>query len=186
MDILTLLMIALGLSMDSFSVSVAGGVFLRAILWGRIIKMALFMSLFQAIMPVLGWWGATQFASMIQASDHWIAFTLLLLLGGKMIYEGVCSKQDGRPNNSDPYQTKTLIILAIATSIDALAIGISLALLSISILQACLVIGAVTLIVCIIGGIVGAKIGHKIKFPIEIVGGSILICIGIRILIEHL
>lgn len=143
------------------------------------------MALFQGTMPLLGWFIGSSFKNIIANFDHWVAFILLLGIGGKLIYEGIKSADK---KNSSIAPTKTLILtgMAIATSIDALVIGISFGLIEVNIWLAMLVIGASTFIFSTVGVVVGKKIGKKINKGIEIAGGSVLVLLGLKILVEHI
>lgn len=187
MSFVSILLTAFALSMDAFAVSVTKGITLKSINMKVAFKIALFFGLFQGVMPFLGWALGIRFESYITSIDHWIAFFLLSFIGLKMIF-------DAREKNSEvTYDTrgeynlnnKELIILSIATSIDALAIGVSFAFLNIDILPVCLSIGIITFLMCFIGVLIGKKIGSVFKSYAQIVGGIILILIGLNILNEH-
>ncbi|WP_042275148.1 manganese efflux pump MntP, partial [[Clostridium] dakarense] len=150
-------------------------------------KVALFFGLFQGIMPFLGWAAGIRFESYITSIDHWIAFFLLSFIGSKMIFD---AREDDKQVSYDTRGTndlnnKELIVLSIATSIDALAIGVSFAFLNIDILPICLSIGVITFLMCFIGVLIGKKIGNVFKSYAQIAGGIILILIGLNILNEH-
>lgn len=181
--------IAIGLAMDCFTVSITGGIILKRTKWLVILKNSLMFGLFQAIMPVIGWICARWLSHQIQDYDHWIAFALLLFLGGKMIIENLNNNNDNE-ESFNPASNRTTLIMAIATSIDALAVGVSFAFLYdrdiTNILAPVGIIGFVSFVMSVagfIGGIFFAKI-RRLK-P-EIVGGLILIGIGLKILIEHI
>ncbi|MBW2091645.1 MAG: manganese efflux pump [Deltaproteobacteria bacterium] len=184
MDISTILLIAVGLAMDAFAVSITSGFVNRPLKISFALKMAGFFGFFQAGMPVMGWLAGIGFRGLISGVDHWIAFGLLVFIGGKMIYEafGVNAGEKGRRAMNN----YTLFILAIATSIDALAVGLSLSLLKVSILLPIVIIGSVTFFLSILGLVIGHKLGLFFGKKVEILGGLILIGIGIRILVEHL
>ncbi|ATD55600.1 manganese efflux pump MntP [Clostridium chauvoei] len=201
MGFLSILMTGIGLSMDAFAVALAKGMNLKKDLLKNAVKIALFFGLFQAVMPLLGWWAGRYFESYIKSFDHWIAFILLGIIGGKMIYESFNGeKEDENLNNEieeevsitevyeekDELNNKNLIILAIATSIDALAVGVSFAFLSVNIVPAITIIGLTTFVLCIVAVLVGKKLGNLLQRYAEIIGGVILILIGTKILIEHL
>lgn len=185
MDMISTLLIAFGLSMDAFAVSVTGG----ATLTGRRLKSALmaafFFGGFQALMPVIGWLGGLEFSDFVTGFDHWIAFILLVLIGGKMIFE---SMKDGPSDRAaaNLLDLRPLTLLAIATSIDALAIGVTFAFLDISIVVPVAVIGSVTFALSFIGVFIGSRFIGLFENRIEIVGGLILIGIGLKILLEDL
>ena len=185
------LLLAIGLSMDSLAVSVTGGAVLKNnCTAGNIIKIASVLGIFQAGMTVIGYTMGLGFEKYICAFDHWIAFTLLLYLGGKMIYDS--TKEEEEDGKFDPLCNRTLCGLGIATSIDALAIGISFALLGINnyteILSPILIIGFVSFVMSLIGLYFGIKCGCGCarKLKAELWGGIILVAIGLKILIEHL
>ena len=202
MNITTIVLTAFALAMDAFAVSVTKGMTLKNLTKAIAIKIALFFGGFQAAMPLIGWVLGISFQGYIKAIDHWIALILLTILGGKMIYEfyenrkesanegneivsEISTTLDAEENNKSELSNKELTTLAIATSIDALAIGVSFAFLNVNILSSSLVIGIITFIVCFIGVIAGKKIGGIFKDYAELVGGIILIIIGINIFNEH-
>lgn len=184
MSFTTLILIALGLAMDAFAVSITSGLTMRRLKIRYALRIALFFGVFQALMPVLGYLAGLSVRSLIENFDHWVAFALLGLVGGKMIYEAVFMKDDEREMNPDDFGL--LLMLSIATSIDALAVGLSLSFLKIDILMPALMIGLVTFTLSFIGVYLGRKIGHLFEQKVEILGGVILIAIGLKILIEHL
>ncbi|MBQ7794630.1 MAG: manganese efflux pump [Clostridia bacterium] len=177
-------MLGIGLAMDAFSVSVSDGIILGKPKISEAVKIALFFGVFQFIMPVLGYLAGTTFASVIEAFDHWVAFALLGLIGGKMIYEAI-SESDLDKKTDNPLGFKTLLILAIATSIDALAVGVTFATVASPVLISSAIIGVVTFFVCTLGVYLGSRCGDIFGNKAEIAGGVILIVIGLKILIEH-
>lgn len=183
-------LLAIGLAMDCLAVSIASGIILKRIQWRPMLVMAFFFGLFQAIMPLLGWLGASTFSHLIEPVDHWIAFAILAFLGGRMIKESF--KEEDCCQRFNPASLKVVITMAIATSIDALAIGVSFAFLGIkscsSILYPVGIIGFVSFLMSLIGLIFGIRFGCGIarKLRAELWGGIILILIGTKILIEHL
>ena len=183
-------LLAIGLAMDCLAVSIASGIILKRIQWRPMLVMAFFFGLFQAIMPLLGWLGASTFSHLIESVDHWIAFAILAFLGGRMIKESF--KEEDCCQRFNPASLKVVITMAIATSIDALAIGVSFAFLGIkscsSILYPVGIIGFVSFLMSLIGLIFGIRFGCGIarKLRAELWGGIILILIGTKILIEHL
>lgn len=185
MGIIEIIVLALGLSMDSFAVSIMGGVVLKKFCWKKAVKIGFFLGMFQALMPLLGWLAGKEFKHLIENYDHWIAFGVLLLLGVKMIIESL-RKENPEQCCFDPSDTKTLIGLSLATSIDALAVGISFAFLNINMCSPTIIIGLTTFICSIAGIYTGVHFGKRIKTGAEIMGGVILILIGIKILMEHL
>ncbi|AYE35131.1 manganese efflux pump MntP [Clostridium septicum] len=201
MSFLSIFMMGIGLSMDAFAVALAKGMNLRKNLTKNAMKIAIFFGVFQGVMPLIGWWAGRYFESYIKSFDHWIAFILLGIIGGKMIYESVKGENeddikcdeikeevsvDTNIEENEELNNKNLIILAIATSIDALAVGVSFAFLSVNIAPAITIIGLITFTLCIIAVLIGKKIGGLLQKYAEIIGGVILILIGTKILIEHL
>lgn len=190
MGLTTILLTAFALSMDAFAVSITKGITLNKINKQIAFKIAFFFGLFQGMMPFLGWFLGIRFESYIKSIDHWIAFFLLSFIGIKMILDAKEADNDIL-NTNEKYNSlysinnKELIILSIATSIDALAVGISFAFLNIDIVPICLSIGIITFLVCFIGVIIGKKIGAMFKNYAQIIGGIILILIGLNILNEH-
>lgn len=184
MELLTIFLIAVGLSFDTFAVSVSSGLILRKIDFFNATKIAITLAVFQAAMPLIGWLVGSGIKSYAEDFDHWIAFIILSLLGGKMIYESFTSHPDDRSFN--PLELKVMIGMAIATSIDALIVGFSFALLNFKIFISVGIIGAVTYIVAMLGMLFGKKIGARLGRRMEMLGGVILILIGLKILFEHL
>lgn len=202
MNIIIIVLTAFALAMDAFAVSVSKGMTLKNLTKGLAIKIALFFGVFQAVMPLIGWILGISFQGYIKAIDHWIALVLLSILGGKMIYEfyenrkeakeekdeaasEVSTTLESESKNKNELSNKELTTLAIATSIDALAIGINFAFLNVNIVSSSFIIGIITFAVCLIGVITGKKIGGLFKDYAELVGGIILILIGINIFNEH-
>lgn len=183
MSFIEILLLAVGLSMDSLAVSVTGGAVIQNCKPRHIFKIGSILGLFQAGMTLGGYLAGMGFKKYITAFDHWIAFVLLLYLGGKMIYESTLDKEEDCKNN--PLCNKTLCCLGIATSIDALAVGISLACLESTIAFEALIIGVVTFIFSASGVYFGSRFGRKIDLKLDLIGGLILIGIGTKILIEH-
>lgn len=183
MPILTILLIAFGLAMDCFAVAVASGIAIRKMHLGHAFKMAVFFGTFQAVMPIAGWLLGTGLRPLISEIDHWLAFLLLAFIGGKMIWE---ARQEEEFIEKKKLTTAILFFLAIATSIDALVVGLSLSFLEVSIWMPAVVIGSVAFLLSLSGVYIGKRVGHFCEVYIEILGGVILIGIGIKILIEHL
>lgn len=181
MDFISIIFIAIGLAMDSFAVSISCGTSLQTFRYREATITALTMGIFQAIMPVLGWWLGSGFDEYISSIDHWIAFILLLYLGGKMIYESF--KKEEAHNITISF--RNLLILGIATSIDALAVGISFAFLNINIFLPVILIGITAFIFSFAGVFIGQRFGKLQKINVGLIGGLILIGIGSKILIEH-
>lgn len=183
MSLLKVFLIAVALSMDAFAVAVAGGSTLKPPLRGKAFKTGLFFGGFQALMPLAGWLAGSSMRSFVSGIDHWVAFCLLTIVGGKMIYE---SLRGGGEKACDVCGNMSLLMLAVATSIDAFAVGLSLSFLGAAIVAPALVIGAVTFVFSAGGVYIGARAGHFFENRIEIAGGAILILIGLKILMEHL
>jgi manganese efflux pump family protein len=184
LDTITLLFIATGLSMDAFAVSVTSGLIIKKNRFNSAVKIAFLFGLFQAIMPVIGWSMGINLRNFIQSFDHWLAFGLLAFIGCKMIYESFHEKENKK--DIERLHFFSFLLLAIATSIDALIVGVSFAFLNFAILIPILIIGLVTFLFSFAGFFIGNKIGHFFEKKIEIIGGIILIGIGAKILIEHL
>ncbi|MHC4605574.1 MAG: manganese efflux pump MntP [Planctomycetota bacterium] len=175
--------VALGLAMDAFAVAVAASITLDRLTPRRIFRLAFHFGLFQAMMPVLGWAAGLTVAAWITAWDHWVAFGLLTLIGVKAI-AGAFRRRKESPG--DPTRGWSLVILSVATSIDALAVGISLAMLDVRIWYPCAIIGVVAAAMTILGMALGRRLGGRFGKGAELLGGAILIGIGVKILVEHL
>ncbi len=185
MGILELFILAVGLSMDAFAVSVCKGLAMKKISFKKMAVVGLWFGGFQALMPLIGYFLGVQFKKGITSIDHWIAFILLAIIGINMIKEA-CSKSEGEEYAEDTLDIKTMFLLAVATSIDALAVGVTFAFLSVNIASAVSFIGVTTFILSAIGVKIGNVFGTKYKAKAEITGGVILILLGIKILLEHL
>jgi len=184
MSFITIMIIALGLAMDAFAVSITSGVTMRCFETRPALRVAIFFGGFQALMPVLGWLAGSSFQKYIAAFDHWIAFGLLVFIGGKMIVESFFIEKT--EDKCDPNNITTVFILALATSIDALAVGLSFSVLDVQIIYPAFIIGIVTFLLSLLGVYIGEKFGSLFENKIEFIGGVILIGIGVKILIEHL
>ena len=184
MHLITIIFIAFGLAMDAFAVSIASGIAIKNLSINKALKISLSFGLFQAFMPVIGWLAGLSLIDLISKIDHWVAFGLLALVGCKMIYESF--KIEEAEKAFDPLNFYVLLLLSIATSIDALAVGLSFAILKVIIVRPVIIIGIVTFVLSLLGVFIGKKVGHFFEKKIEILGGIILIGIGITILIEHL
>lgn len=188
MNILEIWLLAIGLAMDCLAVSIASGIILKKVQWKPIITIALSFGSFQAIMPLIGWTGASYFIHLIENVDHWIAFGLLCFLGVNMIRESFCKKKE--KHNYNLTKLRVILMLAVATSIDALAVGISFACLGMkeltSILLPIAIIGFVSFAFSLVGLLFGIYFGSRHNWKMEFWGGLILIGIGTKILIEHL
>ena len=183
MSFFTLFTIAVGLSMDAFAVSICKGLAMKKITFKKALIIGLWFGGFQALMPLIGYLLGVQFQSKITSIDHWIAFVLLCFIGINMIREA-CSKEEEQTNDS--LAVKEMFILAVATSIDALAVGVTFAFLQVRILPSITFIGVTTLILSMIGVKIGNVFGTRYKSKAELTGGIILILIGVKILLEHL
>ena len=179
-----ILLLAVGVSMDAFAVSIGKGLAAKRASWREALTVGLWFGGFQALMPVIGYYLGISFADLVTRIDHWIAFGLLLFIGGNMIREALKSKDD-KPADSS-FGFKTMLVLAVATSIDALALGISFAFLGTDIWRAVLIIGLTTSAFSAVGLLIGKKVGTRFHSGAEILGGVILIAIGLKILLEHL
>jgi putative Mn2+ efflux pump MntP len=179
-----IMVIAVGLSMDAFAVSITLGLSTKKIRVIEYLLPGIYFGFFQALMPFIGYYGGTTFSDKVQHLGHWITFVLLGLIGGNMIREGFSKKDE--EINENPFKLYKMLLLAIATSIDALAVGVTFAFFKINILSAILIIGLTTFIISIGGVKIGNIFGIKYKSKAEILGGVVLVLIGIKILIEHL
>lgn len=188
MSFIELFLIGVGLSMDAFAAAICQGLFMTRIKWGHALTVGLYFGGFQALMPFTGWMLGSQFADRIQQYDHWIAFILLVLIGGNMIREALSGdEEDAAQAETDlRLDHKKLFLMAIATSIDALAIGVTFAFLETAILPAIGIIGCTTFCISVAGVAVGCWFGARYKKRAEITGGAILVLLGIKILLEHL
>ena len=184
MSFVEILLIGIGLSMDAFSVSICKGLTAKQFSWKMALTCGLWFGLFQALMPLIGYFLGSQFEQYITAVDHWIAFSLLFLIGANMIREALSRKEDEPSDSSLGF--KSMLLLAIATSIDALAVGISFACIQVKIWSSVLIIGVTTLMFSIAGVKIGNAFGSKFEKSAGIIGGIILILIGLKILLEHL
>lgn len=187
MSILEIWLLAVSLAIDCFTVSITSGIILHRIRWGIFLKMAFLFGLFQAAMPFLGWLGASRFNHLIETYDHWIAFALLAFLGIRMIREHF---KDEEERSFDPTRMKVILTLAVATSIDALAVGISFAFIGFRTLSSLLypltAIGIASFVISLAGSLIGVFFGKRFNLRVEIFGGLVLIGIGVKILFEHL
>ena len=182
-----LLLIGVGLAMDAFAVSICKGLAMRKVNKKQAVIIGLFFGGFQALMPLIGWLLGSQFESYITNIDHWIAFILLAFIGGKMLLEAVKPEEDVEIEQMDPpLDIKEMFLLAVATSIDALAVGITFAFLDYPTVEAISIIGITTFIISVGGVYVGNFFGNKYKNKAEFAGGLILVLIGLRILLSHL
>jgi len=184
MNFFVLFALAVGLSMDAFAVAICLGLSTAKVTLKRLLIVGLYFGFFQAAMPLIGYAVASQFADMINTFDHWIAFVLLCFLGGKMIYGSFKNEEPSEKETS--LSPKQMLPLAIATSIDALAVGVSFAFLQVSIVPAVFFIGVTTFVLSAVGVKIGSIFGARFKSKAELTGGIILVLIGLNILLEHL
>ena len=187
MGFIELFLIGVGLSMDAFAVAIAKGLGMKKINYRHMVVIALFFGGFQALMPLIGWALGSQFAQFVTPVDHWIAFILLAFIGGKMLWDAFHEEGDDEaPEDAERLDLRELLMLAIATSIDALAVGITFAFLEVNIFVAITIIGCTTFVLSLIGVAVGNAFGARYERPSTIAGGIVLILIGLKILLEHL
>ena len=185
MPFLECLLIGVSLSMDAFAVSLCKGLNMKRINYKHAVIIALFFGGFQALMPLLGWLLGKQFEQYIMDYDHWVAFGLLAFLGCKMIYEVLRGDDEGECDDGR-LDVKQLLIMAVATSIDALVVGLTFAFLGGGILEPVVIIGVTTFLLCLLGVMIGNRFGARFKGKAELCGGIVLILIGLKILLEHL
>jgi manganese efflux pump family protein len=183
-ETITFFLIAIGLSFDSFAVSVSCGLMRREILFFQAVPIAFSLALFQGLFPVAGWFAGHTLHSLIHFIDHWIAFILLASIGIKMIIEG--RKEDGSFSKADPFKFKVIIGLSVATSIDALVVGFSFGFLETPVIMPAVIIGSVTFIASMLGMLFGKNIPAKRSRQTLIIGGILLTAVGAKILAEHL
>ena len=205
MGVIEIALIGVGLSMDAFAVSICKGLAMPRLNKAQALVIALFFGGFQALMPAIGWLLGTQLEAYITAVDHWIAFVLLAFIGGKMLWdsfheqnedsaekvsivsgEDTSAVSERAPQATNALDVKELFMLAIATSIDALAVGSTVAFLHVSLLQSIAIIGLITFALSFVGVVLGHMFGSRYERPAQIVGGVVLVCIGAKILLEHL
>lgn len=188
MSNLEIWLLAVSLAMDCFSVSITSGILLRQIRWRTFFTIAFFFGLFQALMPLIGWFSASRFYQHIESFDHWIAFGLLAVLGIRMIRESMNDEEEG--HHFDPTRLSVILTLAVATSIDALAVGISFACIGMTvwtdIASPVLIIGIVSSVLSVAGCLIGVYFGKRINLRAELWAGIILTGIGVKILFDHL
>lgn len=184
MSLFELVLIAIGLSMDAFAVSICKGLSVKKASIKHMLITGLYFGGFQALMPLIGWLLGVKFQNLIESVDHWIAFGLLVLIGANMIREAV--KPGEEESTGDLFNFKAMFPLAIATSIDALAIGVAFAFLQVNIIFAVILIGCITFVFSFAGVKIGNLFGSKFEKPAEITGGIVLILLGTKILLEHL
>lgn len=187
MTTLEIWLTALALAMDSFTVAIAAGIILRRIELRHFFTIAFFFGAFQALMPLIGWAGSVYFYHFIANYDHWVAFAILVFLGVKMIRDGI---QGGEEQHFDPTRLATVLVLAVGVSVDALAVGISFTCIGMDSLSSIafplIAIGFASFVMALGGCFIGGVVGNKLKFPVEPIGGAVLVILGIKILCEHL
>ena len=183
MEIYEILLIGIGLAMDAFAVSICKGLSMKKMNWKNAVIIALYFGVFQALMPLIGYFLGMTFESIVTTFDHWVAFALLTLIGGGMIKE---SFDDEDEKKNDIVDFKTMVVLAIATSIDALAVGITFAFFDVNIVLAVSIIGIITFIISVLGVKIGNRFGDKYQNKAQLMGGIILVLLGFKILLEHL
>lgn len=188
MGFVEIFLIGVGLSMDAFAVSVCKGLGMHRVNYAHALVIALFFGVFQGLMPVIGWLVGSAFAVYVTAVDHWIAFALLAFVGGKMLWDAFHDEgeEEDDETSTQRLDLRELFMLAIATSIDALAVGVTFAFLQVNIVPAITIIGCTTFVISIAGVYVGNVFGSRYKSRAELTGGVILILIGLKILLEHL
>ncbi len=184
MELITIIFISIGLSLDSFAVSITNGLLLPKISFFNAVKISFSLAFFQGLMPLIGWVVGSKLSLYFRDIDHWIAFVILAALGTKMILDSLNTSD--LPKNYNPLRLRVMISLSLATSIDALIVGLGLGLFDTSIVLTCFIIGFVTFIFGMTGTLIGKKAGYKFGKKMETLGGIILILIGLKILIEHL
>lgn len=183
MGFIDIFLIAVALSMDAFAVAICKGLSVKKVQAKHVLAVGVYFGGFQALMPLVGFLLGFKFESFITSIDHWIAFVLLAIIGGNMIKEAMSKEED---EVNDSFSFRTMLPLAVATSIDALAVGISFAFLGVDIIEAAILIGITTFVLSGIGVFVGNIFGSKYKSKAELAGGVVLILIGLKILLEHL
>lgn len=183
MEWVTIWLIALSLAMDAFAVSISNGVSVRGFGGRHAVLQGIYFGVFQFLMPVIGWFLGSSVKTYISSVDHWIAFGLLAVIGGNMIRESLHPEEEAGQSR---LSAKVLVLQAVATSIDALAVGISFAILDVNIWMASAIIGVVAFVLGVAGGFLGKRLGDFLESKAEFVGGLVLIAIGVKILVEHL
>lgn len=189
MNLMGIFLIGVGLSMDAFAVAITKGITMKELNVKNAVKIAGFFGIFQGIMPLIGWLVGVRFSVYVEKFDHWIAFILLAFIGGKMVYEAYKNEDECAvavvSDKEEVLNYKELLLLAIATSIDALAVGVSFAFLQVEIIKSVILIGITTFAISFIGVVMGRKLGCLFQKGAEIFGGIILMLIGLKILFEH-
>ena len=183
MKLIEIMVVSFGLAMDAFAVSVCKGLSMKKINLKKNLIIALYFGIFQTLMPIIGYFLGITFSNIVKSIDHWIAFILLGIIGFNMIRESFDDEVEKKNDNID---IKTMLLLAVATSIDALAVGVTFAFFKVNIILAILIIGIITFILSLIGVKIGNKFGDRFQNKAELLGGIILIIMGLKILLEHL
>lgn len=183
MQIVTIGLMSVGLAADALAVSLTSGLLIKRIKFNKALKIALFFGIFQTLMPILGWIMGLGFRELVSAIAHWVAFALLGWLGGNMIYEALTGEEE---ESFNPLDNSTLFGLAIATSLDALAAGLGLSVIKMSLPLTVTMIGLITFCLCFLGVLIGHRFGHFCQGKVEVIGGLILMGIGTKILLEGL
>jgi len=186
MDFLMILGIALALAMDAFAVSLGMSCGLRGLKRAQVLRLAAAFGLFQFGMPILGWLAGGTLIHIIRSVDHWVAFGLLAFIGGRMIFESFHLSEEEKAGRPDQTRGRPLLILALATSIDALAVGLSLGVVRVGIVYPAAVIGVTCFSMTVVGALIGPLVGRVVGKRAELLGGLVLVGIGIKILAEHL
>jgi putative Mn2+ efflux pump MntP len=184
--LLEIILIAVGLAMDAFAASIVLGLSVKKPNLKEIVIPSAYFGFFQTLMPIIGYFAGIYFANKIEDSDHWIAFILLGFIGGKMIKESFSKEQKEDKPDKNPFGHIKILVLAVATSIDALVVGVTFAFFAANIYQAALIIGAVTFFISICGVMMGNLFGIQFRSKAEFIGGAVLVAIGVKIVIEHL
>lgn len=181
-------LIGFSLAMDAFAASVCQGVQMKKVNWKQAFIIAFLFGLFQAVMPLIGYFLSDHFIEYIASFDHWVVFAVLGVIGFKMIYDGIFKKDEGKValNEEGKLNFKKLIFLSVATSIDALAVGVTFSVVGYNVWVAITIVGIITLILCFVAVYIGHFFGDKLKNKAEIIGGVVLVLIGLKILLEHL
>lgn len=187
MSLLTLLLLSLGLAADAFAVSIGRGLQMPRLRLRHVLALAGTLGLFQAAMPLAGWFLGDRLADVVSGVDHWLVFSLLVIIGVRMMIEAFQHDDDtdGAENGSAVASLAVLVVLGVATSIDAFAAGVGLAFVEVNIVLAVVLIGLVTFALCLVGVVVGHRVGKALRGPAEVFGGLVLIAIGTRLLLDH-
>lgn len=187
MDIAWLCLTAVGLSMDAFAVAVAKGLSMRSMRWGQAVVIAAFFGVFQGIMPIIGWVLGSSFSQLIEPIDHWVIFAILAAVGAKIIWDSIREEpEDACPLADQRLDVRELALLAVATSIDALAVGVSFALMQVNIGVAAGIIAGITFLLSLAGVVVGHLFGVRFQRAAGVAGGIVLVLIACKVLFEHL